>query len=329
MAGGVASTAIRPASASPRRAITSSSVNPVVHDWVRMDAVRIAAIVVTLALQAHGSAVRPAGAEATRPGLDAYAGIGAWIDRYDFNRIVDPQAVVDEVAANGAHTIYVETASWRVPRNLDFVDEGATAELLDAAHAAGIKVVAWYLPGLADRRTDLRRVRAAIDFTTFANQKFDSFALDIEANIVNPVWRRNLALLQLSRAIRAYAGDDYALGAIVPDRRSTCCGGLWPGLPYKELARTYDVFLPMAYSSFGRASSARGVYAYTRDNVTYLRRVTGRPVHVIGGLTGNMSSAAQRAVARAARDAGAYGMSLYKYMDYSAASWDSMASFGP
>ena len=114
----------------------------------------------------------------------------------------------------------------------------------------------------------------------------------------------------------------------MPDRLSTSSGNvLWPGFPWAALAKTYDVFLPMAYSSFGRATSARGVYAYTLDNLRYVHAVTGKPVHLIGGLTGDMSDAAQAAVTRAARDGGAYGVSLYKYEDYDAGSWMALSAF--
>jgi len=288
---------------------------------MRMQALRIAVLLVTLAFPAHPAAQ-------ARPGVGAYARAGAWIDRYDFARLEDPEAAVADMAAHGVRTLYVETASWKVSRRVDIVAPETTARLVAAAHANHMRAVAWYLPGFADRRIDMRRIRAALAFTTPDGQRFDSFALDIEANIVSPVWRRNLSLLELSRDIRRTVGEGYALGAIVPDQLSTSWGNvLWPGFPYAELAKTYDVFLPMAYSSFGRAKSERGVYAYTLTNVRYVRRVTRRRVHVIGGLTEHMSARAQAAVARAARDGGAYGVSLYKYLRYDDGSWAALSSF--
>jgi hypothetical protein len=191
-----------------------------------------------------------------------------------------------------------------------------------------MRVVAWYLPGLYDRRVDMRRIRAALRFTTPDGQRFDSFALDIEADLVNPIRKRNRSLLKLTRDIRRAAGDGYALGAIVPDQKSTSSDrGMWPGFPYARLAGYYDVFLPMAYSSMGRARSPEGVYAYTLANVRMVREATRRRVHVIGGLTGEMGPAEQAAVASAARDGGAYGVSLYKYLHYGDGSWAALASF--
>ncbi|MFL5896612.1 MAG: hypothetical protein ACJ76Z_16055 [Thermoleophilaceae bacterium] len=286
-----------------------------------MDALRLAALVVTLALAPHA-------AHAGRPGIGAYAGTGAWIDRYDYARLEDPESAVAAMAGRGMRTVYLETASWKVARTVDVVDPGTTARLIAAAHANGMRAVAWYLPGLRDRRIDMRRIRAALRFTTPDGQHFDSFALDIEATLVNPLRARNVSLVKLSRDLRRAAGDRYALGAIVPDKLSTTSGDvLWPYFPYAALADYYDVFLPMAYSSVGRASGAKRVYDYTLANVRFVRAATRRRVHVIGGITDALRGREQAAVVRAAQDGGAYGVSLYKYTRYDDGSWAALSSF--
>jgi hypothetical protein len=286
-----------------------------------MEALRLAAILVTLALAPPPAPVTP-----TAPA--AYGGTGVWIDRYDFARLEDAQLVVAELAQHGVRTLYLETASWRVPRNVDIVAPTQTAALITAAHARGMKVVAWYVPSFRDLRIDMRRVRVALAFRTPDGQAFDSFALDIEATMVKPVSRRNAALMKLSRSTRIAAGRDYPLGAIVPDQLSTTnANGLWPAFPYARAAKYYDVFLPMAYSTFNRARGATRVYAYTAANIRYVRAATHRPVHVIGGTTDLMTRPEQAAVARAARDAGAVGASLYKYKLYDVGSWAALSAF--
>jgi hypothetical protein len=286
-----------------------------------MDAVRLAAILVTLALS-------PAPAPPAQAGPVAYSGTGAWIDRYDFAKLEDPEFAVVEMADHGVKTLYVETASWKVPKRVDVVAPSKTRALIAAAHAHAMNVVAWYLPSFKDLRTDMRRVRAALAFRTVDGQGFDSFALDIEANEVSRVSLRNARLLRLSRLIRGVVGSDYELGAIVPDQKSTSHGNvLWPGFPYAAAARYYDVFLPMAYSTFNRARGAGAVYRYTANNVRFVRRATGKPVHLIGGLTDSMSRSEQIAAVQAARDAGAVGSSLYKYPLYDAGSWLALDAF--
>jgi hypothetical protein len=286
-----------------------------------MEALRVAAVLVTLALAPHPARIAQAGPV-------AYSGSGAWIDRYDFARLEDPEFAVAEMADHGVRTLYVETASWKVSKRVDIVAPAQTQGLIAAAHANDMKVVAWYLPGFKSLRTDMRRVRAALAFRTPDGQAFDSFALDIEANEVNPVRRRNAALLRLSKMIRSEVGAEYELGAIVPDQLSTSRGNvLWPAFPYAAIAKYYDVFLPMAYSTFNRARGATRVYRYTASNVRFVQRATGKPVHVIGGLTNAMTHAEQAAVARASRDSGAIGASLYKFPLYDAGSWAALSAF--
>src|SRR5438309_3789029 len=180
--------------ASPRREVTETSLNPDGHSEERMDALRVAALLVTLALAPH-----PARQAAAGPA--AYQGAGAWIDRYDFAALPDADYVVAGLAKHGIRTLYVETGSWKVPADVDIVAPEQTADLITAAHANGMHVVAWYLPSFDDSGTDMRRIRAALDFRTPDGQAFDSFALDIEATAVKPLARRNDALLAMSAAI--------------------------------------------------------------------------------------------------------------------------------
>jgi len=246
------------------------------------------------------------------PSLKPYRGAGAWLDIFDGPTLRNPQAVIDRLAANGVRTLYLETANFRAAT--DVVHPQPTGQLIDLAHARGIKVVAWYLPSFADKNKDLRRSLAAINFTSPSGQRFDSFALDIESNAVSPLSKRNAAMLELSRRIRTAVGRDYPLGAIVPDQRgSSGPPALWPFFPYAQVAKVYDIFLPMTYSSV-RAEGSTGVYRYTRANIDFIRARTGNPktrIHMIGGLANTLDAAEAKAVVQAARDGRAIGASYY------------------
>ncbi len=260
------------------------------------------------------AAAPPLRRAAALEGLDVYRGAGAWVDMYDPSELGNPWPALNEMHDHGVRTLYLETASWRVPKSLDMKDEQAVDLFLDEAHALGIKVVAWYLPGFDDLRTDLRRSRAVLDHRTpRGGQSFDGFAVDIESQRVGPVGARNAALMTYSRKLRAIAGRSYALGAIVPDLRSTTgTPGLWPAFPYRSVAKLYDVFLPMAYSSV-RGHGARYVYGYSRSNVSTVRSLTGKPVHLIGGLSDSLGPGEHAAMVRGARDGGAIGASFYDF----------------
>jgi hypothetical protein len=258
-------------------------------------------------------------------GLDVYSGAGAWVDQYDTEVLDNPFPALEEMRDRGVRTVYLETGSWRLPRARNFRDRQAMRLMIDQAHGLGMKVVAWYLPGLDQVRLDLRRTRAAFRLRSLQGEPFDGFAADIESQRVRSLPARNAALMRYSRALRRHAGEDYALGAIVPDQRSsTISPGLWPGLPYAALAPLYDVFLPMAYSTY-RGRGADFVYRYTRANVEFVRAATRRPVHLIGGLD-PLRAAEPGAVVRGARDGGAIGASFYDFVGATGATWRALAN---
>lgn len=268
-------------------------------------------------------------AQAARPRVDVYRGVGAWVDMYDPAELDNPWPALVEMRSRGVRTLYLETASWRVPSDLDFRDEQAVELFLDEAHALGLRVVAWYLPGLDDLRVDLRRSRAVLSYATpRGGQRFDGFAVDIESQRVRAVPARNAALMRYSRALRRLAGAGYALGAIVPDLRSTTVSpGLWPGFPFRAAARYYDVFMPMAYSSY-RGHGSAFVYRYARANALGVRALTGgRPVHMIGGLSDALSAGEAAGFVRGARSAGAIGASFYDFAIGQDWAWQALTLF--
>ena len=290
---------------------------------------RVVTRLVALSLAAQLATVA-APAAASGPSVAAYRGPGAWVDIYSRRELARPEAVVAGLAARGVRTLYLETANYRRSRAQLIVHPRADERFLDAAHARGMRVVAWYLPGLRDLDADFARALAAIEFETLAGERFDGFALDIESTVVHPIARRNAALLELSRNLRTAVGPAQALGAIVPDDLSTTClGCLWPGFPYRAIGRLYDVFLPMAYSTF-RRRGAGPVGAYTRANVARVRRQTGRagaPVHLIGGLADGLDRREATAVVAAARATRAVGVSFYNVGRTGPEEWAALRAF--
>jgi hypothetical protein len=224
--------------------------------------------------------------------------------------------------AEGVRTLYLETSNWR--QSADVVRPRTLAALVEAAHAQGIQVVAWYLPSYKPVRTDLRRSLNAIGFTTATGQRFDGFALDIESTEVGSIPLRNRLEGRLARSLRRSVGPDYPLGAIVPE-----AGALyWPGFPYAQTARYFDVFLPMAYFTF-RVQGAAAVRSYTARNIATIRSLAGAstPIHPIGGLSDQASTSEVAAYVRAARSGGAIGASLYEFNGTSSAAWSQLARF--
>lgn len=249
--------------------------------------------------------------------LAIYGGLGTWTDIYDGLTYDRPIAAVKAMHAQGVRTLYLETANYRIDKPI--FRPRVVARMIEAAHARGMKVIAWYLPSFANVDRDYRRSMAAIRFTTPNGHRFDGFAMDIESDVVRDLKVRNARMRRLSQRVRAAVGPDYTLGAIVPE-----AGALyWRDFPYRTVDQYYDIFLPMAYYTF-RVDGAAQVNRWIRRNITTIRRETndpGVPIHIIGGLSRDTTIPELRAFVDAALARNVYGASLYEFESTTPRQW--------
>jgi len=189
-------------------------------------------------------------------------------------------------------------------------------------------VVAWYLPSFLYPAQDARRSLAAIRFRSPQGERFDSFALDIEASLTRPVSLRNQRLLRLSARLRAAAGPRYPLGAIIPSAVGMHKHpAYWPRFPYRPLARFYSVFLPMAYFTDAHVRGSKSTRAYLAADVAAIRTKTGNrdvPIHLIGGIAGSMGAGETAGFMRAVADCAPLGYSLYEFPITRPATWKAL-----
>lgn len=257
-----------------------------------------------------------------------HTGLGAWVDVYDWTvELGGPEpsvdaSDVDAMAAAGVQTLYIQTAHTRSvtpgvmePRRL--------APILQAAHDRRMNVVAWYLPTLEDVGADLRRLTESADLDV------GGLAVDIEATTVADVAERNRRLLDLSTRLRQAVGEDRALAAITPSavHLQVVNTSFWPAFPWAELARTYDVVLPMAYWSI-RTGDLRQAERYTGDNIDRIRASTGDPdipIVPVGGLAEDLSAGDLAGMVRAIEARDASGGSLYDWASSTPDQWEALA----
>src|SRR5207249_473065 len=119
---------------------------------VRWPAVIVAASVAGASMTpAHAARVTPRAAAGT--GL--YRGLGSWVDIYEHSSFNNPERAVARMARNGVRTLYLETSNYK--RDVAIKWPGKQARFIQAAHASGMKIVAWYLPGFMSARRDFTR----------------------------------------------------------------------------------------------------------------------------------------------------------------------------
>lgn len=282
-------------------------------------------LAIALVLACAGVALTPTPVPAARKAVRTlFGGIGAWVDIYDDALWADPSGTVAIMKANGVRTLYLETCNSGCKHDIHRPE--TVSKWLHAAHASGIRVVAWYLPEFDDMEKDSRRSLAAIAFRTEAGHSFDGFALDIESRIVTPVKRRNRRILELSRQLREVVGGRYPLGAItIPWFYE------WGGpFPYAGLNQIYDVFLPMIYFG-GRGNGVKTARVNTARNIQQIREATGSqttPIHAIGGVADDLNGREVGAFVQTAERRHALGVSLYDFSTSGSEDWEKLRLWG-
>lgn len=266
--------------------------------------------------------------------LDAYRGVGAWVDVFDyapaFQDPGEPAEVRPEsipaMAAAGVRTLYIQAARDDPRSPGDLVDPQLFGAFVRRAHAHGMRVVAWYLPTFVSPERDFRRL-AAIHRFRAGDQGVDGLAVDIEwvRGVANPA-ERNRRLVDLSRRLRAAVGTQ-ALGAIVlpPVDTDVLNPRLWPAFPWRELRDLYDVWLPMSYWT-NRSGGWRDAGRYTSENIRRLKAHIGPGalVHAVGGIGDLATSSDYRGFVLAARQWEAIGVSIYDWDTARSEAWQTL-----
>jgi hypothetical protein len=283
-------------------------------------------VVLALAIASVGAATAPA---AERADASVFGGLGTWVDIYDGAVYAAPERTAQRIASRQVRTVWVETANDGAA--VDVVDPVRLGRLVDALHARGIRVVAWYLPGHVKPTLDQRRALAMLSFRTATGGAFDGVALDIESTKLRNVSLRSRRAVTLARQLRAAAGDVPL--AVVPfnprglERRPAT----WPRFPWADLAASADAFAPMVYTG-GALKGFDATYGYVTRALRLLRLNTGDPdvqIHVAGGVADRMGPEELAGfVAAVEDDGGTIGVSLYDWMTTTPRAWKALGPLG-
>ncbi len=288
---------------------------------------RLLLVIAVVATTVAGAAAAGRSAQSVaRADASVFAGLGTWVDIYD-GYYASPETTAARIAARGVRTVFAETANDR--SSADIVKPGPLGRFVDALHARGVAVVAWYLPGFDKPARDLRRTRAMLRFRTPSGDGFDAVALDIESTRLKNVGLRTRRLLALSRTLRSEAGEIPIAAITYPPRALERHAGWWPRFPWVELGRLVDAFVPMAYTGGGfRGYDA--TYGYVARSLRQVRALVGSdvPMHAAGGVADRMDAEELKAFADAVSDTGATGWSLYDYATTLPRGWTALRLLG-
>ncbi len=260
-----------------------------------------------------------------RSGVEVFQGLGTWIDVYDTTLYASPTGLASRLAARGVRTAWIETANDR--STVDVVQAAGLGRVVDALHARGITVVAWYLPGHDNHVRDLRRTRAMLSFRTPQGGSFDGVALDIESLRNKNVKQRTTRVLDLLARLRAEAGGVPVAAITYPPRAFERHLSWWPAFPWSEIARRVDAFVPMLYTG-GGFKGYDATYGYVARSLRLLRNAVGTtvPVHAAGGVANRMTAEELKAFNDAVLDDGRVaGWSLYDLQTMTPAAWAALA----
>jgi hypothetical protein len=225
---------------------------------------------------------------------------------------------IHQMADLGVRTLYLESS--RFDKASDIENPHTVAAALHEAHGLGIRVIAWYPPSLVDVDHDVKRTVAAARYVSPDGDRFDGLAPDIERTDVRDTSERNARLIDYSRRVREGAGS-LPLAAITIAPSSLAYNqARWPEFPWAQIAPIYDVFMPMNYWTY-RKPDADGARSLTEENQRETARLTGRPVHVIGGEAAKADVSQVGAYVAAALATGSIGGSLYDWFTTRADAW--------
>ena len=274
----------------------------------------------TLAITAPSPATAAVAPPTSHTDLRSFQGLGTWVDGYDFSRELTASPTftartVQFAAANGVKTLYIQGAKQSAKTPYSLLSRDRLGAILLAAHARGIRVVAWYLPTFESPSADFMHLDAMMQFKV-NGQHFDGIGIDIESRKVTSVATRNARLVALSQRVRARTWLPLTAIVLPPVLTEIVHPTYWGGsFPWTSLKPSYDVWIPMGYyTAYTRYPTWRDAGRSTTEDI---RRIKGHlgavPIHYAGGIADTSTATDFQKFTAAAKAAGALGVSAYDY----------------
>ena len=165
-----------------------------------------------------------------QPVWSMVAGKGFWTTNY-LPRHTDMAALVTTLKALGITHIYPRVAE----TSFGFFDQDTLDRLIPAAHAVGIKVIAWVYPYLRNVADDLAMTQAVVNYRTPSGDRADGIGADVEETTDAP------AVFAYGQVLRQIVGPQYPLVITTYNPRARA------SYPFPEAAASFNVIAPQDY----------------------------------------------------------------------------------
>jgi hypothetical protein len=259
-----------------------------------------------------------------RPIWQPVAGKGIWFTNY-LPHHSDVDALVRAAQLAGLTHLYAEVAI----SQYGFYGRNTLDRLLPAAHAAGIKVIAWVYPTLADVASDVRLTQQVATYRAPNGDRADGIAADIEEVTTEP------AVYAYGQMVRTLLGPDELLVASVLHPLTHA------GYPYGAIGAFWNVVAPMDYWHGRRdhVYSPTEVRRFVTLSLTTVRAALGQDtaleetgqsydMYTDDGAGGSDAPTASELTADLAsiRHAGGIGASYFDWQTMTQAEWQVLSS---
>ena len=250
--------------------------------------------------------------------LTAVTGKGLWVWKFRATENADAGAIANRAVSTGLTQIWV-----RVGDSQDgFYGADELAQIVPAAHARGLSVIAWGFPYLYDPVGDAGWTNQALAWRSPSGDRVDGFSADIETSSEGVALSAQRAAVYLSLVRPARDGRPLVATVYPPTDH-------WMvAYPYAAMAPYVDAFAPMVYWE------CRDPGAAANEAVSRLAAL--KPVHVIGqafsfgdvgGRIDQPSTAELDRFMGVARQDGAVGASFWVWQDLTGEEWNALTAY--
>ncbi len=253
----------------------------------------------------------------TERAVAVVSGKGQYLDQMD--QIGAPAEIVAKARAAGLTHLVLRA---RNPEQ-GFYARGILDELLPAAHAVGISIVAYDAPALEDIRGDIARSVEMAQYVTPTGDQLDAIGAKIERSSAPNLDRARADAY--GRGLRAALEPNYPMIGIVMNPNANLAN-----YPFNEIARHFDVLSPMDCWT-GVTDDGAGFVKTSIDLLNGLE--TRRPISVVGqaypieGANTYPPPDAVSAAMFSAKSNGAIGMSFWSWETTRTDTWGVIIDF--